>query len=78
MDNMEQDYEARPELDMYEADGVDNLEQNELDLQGRMAAEVELDERERRQMQMGQRRPRAFMDDEFDDDQDEILHNQLR
>ena len=78
MDNMEQDYEARPELDRYEADGLDDEQQMELSAQGRMAAEVELDERERRQMAMGQRRPRAFLDDEFDDDQDELLHNQLR
>jgi DNA replication licensing factor MCM2 len=75
MDNMEQDYEARPELDRYEADGIDDDMQNELSAQGRMAAEIDLDEQDRRQVAMGTRRPRAFMDDEFDDDQDEILHN---
>lgn len=32
MDDMERDYEARPELDNYEMDGLDEDDQNELSM----------------------------------------------
>jgi hypothetical protein len=35
MDQYENDYEARPELDRYENKGIDEGEQNELDILGR-------------------------------------------
>lgn len=43
-DNMENDYEARPELDNYEAQGIDDIiQQNELSMEGRLEVERRLD-----------------------------------
>lgn len=43
-DNMEGDYEARPELDNYEAQGMDDIiQQNELSMEGRVEVERRLD-----------------------------------
>ena len=43
-DNMENDYEARPELDNYEAQGMDDIiQQNELSMEGRVEVERRLD-----------------------------------
>ena len=43
-DNMENDYEARPELDNYEAQGIDDIiQQNELSMEGRIEVERRLD-----------------------------------
>lgn len=40
MENIEDDYEARPELDRYEQRGLDDqIVQNELSLDGRKAVE---------------------------------------
>ena len=47
-DNMENDYEARPELDNYEAQGIDDIiQQNELSMEGRIEVERRLDQDER-------------------------------
>jgi len=75
---MERDYEARPELDRYENDGLDNEDQNELDFLGRQAVEQQLNYEEHKGNQRRARIPGAFMDDEYDDDQDEVMHNQMR
>jgi DNA replication licensing factor MCM2 len=72
MDDMERDYEARPELDNYEMDGLDEDDQNELSMNQRMNVDKRL-EQEDRLRQLG-RRPGALMDEEFDED-DEVLHN---
>jgi hypothetical protein len=74
MDNMEQDYEERPELDRYDLDQLDDEEQNELSMAGRMQVDEQLN-REERMHQLG-RRPGALMDEE-DEDDEEIL-NQMR
>jgi hypothetical protein len=43
-DNMENDYEARPELDNYEAQGMDDIiQQNELSMEGRIEVDRRLD-----------------------------------
>jgi DNA replication licensing factor MCM2 len=75
LDNMEQDYEERPELDRYEEDGLDDDDQNELSLEGRMQVDKRLDQ-EARMRQLG-RRPGALMDEEYEED-DEMLQNQIR
>ena len=75
MDNMEADYEANPLLDNYEAVGIDEDEQNELSMNQRMQVDERLDKEERLQ-KLG-RRPGALMEDEYDED-DEMLHNQMR
>jgi hypothetical protein len=56
------DYEARPELDRYEMDGIDDEEQAILDIETRRQAELEI-ERQRRNAQRVERRPAAFMSD---------------
>lgn len=78
IEGMERDYEARPELDRYENDGLDNEDQNELDFLGRQAVEQQLNYEEHKGNQRRARIPGAFMDDEYDDDQDEVMHNQMR
>jgi hypothetical protein len=41
---MENDYEARPELDNYEAQGMDDIiQQNELSMEGRIEVDRRLD-----------------------------------
>ena len=75
MDDMEKDYEARPELDNYEMDGLDEDDQQELSMNARMNIDNRL-EQEDRLRQLG-RRPGALMDEEFDEE-DEVLHNQIR
>jgi DNA replication licensing factor MCM2 len=72
MDDMEKDYEERPELDRYEMDGLDDDDQNELSMGERMQVDKRLDQEERMR-QLG-RRPGALMDEEYDED-DEMLHN---
>jgi hypothetical protein len=72
MENIEADYEARPELDRYEDRGIDNqIIQNELSLDGRREVEERLEREER--FRMAGRRPGAFIDDEYEEDQDEVM-----
>ena len=71
MDNMEQDYEANPVLDNYEAIGIDEDDQIELSMNQRMQVDQRLEQEER--MQRVGRRPGALMDEEYDED-DELLH----
>lgn len=75
MDDMERDYEARPELDRYEMDGIDEDDQQELSMNERMNVDRRLDQEERMR-QLG-RRPGALIEEEFDEE-DEVLHNQIR
>jgi DNA replication licensing factor MCM2 len=75
MDDMERDYEARPELDRYDMEGLDEDDQRELSMTGRMQVDQQLN-REERMQQIG-RRPGALMHEEFDDE-DEDMHNQIR
>jgi hypothetical protein len=56
-------------------DGLDEDDQNELSMNQRMNVDKRL-EQEDRLRQLG-RRPGALMDEEFDED-DELLHNQIR
>lgn len=77
MENMDRDYEKRSELDNYEAAGIDDENQIELDMNARQDVERRLDQEERlRQNMQGRRRPVGF-DDELEDD-DEEMHRELR
>lgn len=75
MDNMEADYEANPVLDNYENVGIDEDDQHELSMNQRMEVDQRLDQQDRLQ-KLG-RRPGALIDEEYDED-DEMLHNQMR
>lgn len=46
MNNIEDDYKAVPELDEYEAEGIDEEDVDEIDPEARHLADRELDERE--------------------------------
>lgn len=47
MDDMEADYQARPEMDRYESEGIDDdYDLNELSAQGRMLVDEDLFRRE--------------------------------
>lgn len=70
---MEKDYEARPELDIYEAQGIDDLVgADELSQEGRMEVDRRLDQEERLRQNMQGRRPGALLDDE--DEEDELVN----
>lgn len=77
IEGMDRDYQANNELDFYEEAGLDNEEQAELNLVDRMQVDQELERQERAKMYMGKRMPGAFMDDEFDEDENEI-HAEMR
>ena len=67
---MDRDYEHRPELDRYDARGIDDQLQQELSLDGRAHAEEDLNQQDR--YRAAGRRPNAFManDDDFDDEEE--------
>ena len=72
MENMEKDYEAKPELDRYESEGIDDEgDQAELGYQQRREIERQMDQEARMRAQKG-RRAGAFMDDEEYSEDDEI------
>ena len=50
MDNMEADYDARPELDNYEQDGLDEGTQQELSMDARFEVDRKLEQEERRRI----------------------------
>ena len=75
---MEKDYQANDELDRYEHVGLDNESQQELSLNARMQADQEMERQERAKLNMAHRRPGAFNDEELEDDENEILHNEMR
>lgn len=56
------DYEARPELDRYENDGIDDSEQEMIDIETRRQAELAM-ERQNRNTSRLARQPAAFMSD---------------
>uniref|UniRef100_A0A7S0WTV5 DNA replication licensing factor MCM2 n=1 Tax=Chlamydomonas leiostraca TaxID=1034604 RepID=A0A7S0WTV5_9CHLO len=73
LENMEQDYRSMDHLDNYEADGVDDDVEEELDEEGqlaaRAAAEAELNRRDRKQGKRGARGMPGFLaGDETEDD----------
>ena len=74
---MEDDYNAVPELDNYEAQGIDDLVQSELSLEGRAEVDRKLEQEQRLQANMQGRRPGALMDNE-DDEEDELIQQQIR
>jgi len=78
MDDMEKDYQGNEQLDKYENEGLDNDNQNELNIHDRLAVDQELDLQERKKATMGQRRAGALMEDEFGDEDDELIHNEIR
>eukprot|EP00899_Mesostigma_viride_P005892 jgi/Mesvir1/15303/Mv06512-RA.1 len=69
-DDMMDDYEARPHLDKYEEEGLDDEEgQAPLDAEARMQAEREMERRDRREGVLGGRRlPSALADLDAEDD----------
>ena len=78
-ENMEDDYQARPELDQYDEVGIDDQgEQEELSVNQRMEINRRLDQEERMRANMQGRRAAALMDDEFEDDDNEVINNQMR
>lgn len=72
LENMDRDYEHRPELDRYDARGIDDQLQQELSLDGRAHAEEDLAQQDR--YRQAGRRPNAFMANDDDlDDEEEVL-----
>ena len=72
MENIEADYLANPHLDRYEERGIDDqILHNELSAGARAEVEERLERDDR--LRMAGRRPGAFMDDEYEEDQDEVL-----
>ena len=68
-DNFERDYRPRPELDVYEADMLDDSAVSELSLGERIAAEAEMRDRDRDEgRRLGRMRRGLDMYDETDDD----------
>jgi len=77
MEHMEQDYENRPELDQYELAGIDDEAQNELPMNERMQIDQDLDRQERANQLRGRRIPGAFMDEEMEQSDDQMVAQQL-
>jgi DNA replication licensing factor MCM2 len=72
LENMEDDYQEKPELDRYEADGLDDEgDHAELDYQQRREIERNMDQDARMRQQRG-RRAGAFMDDNEYSENEEI------
>ena len=79
MENMEDDYQAVAELDNYEAQGIDDiLEQNELSHEGRAEVDRRLDQEERLRANMQGRRPGALYENDEDDEENELVNQQIR
>ena len=75
---MEDDYQARPELDQYDDAGIDdNRDQEELSMNQRLDIDQRLDQQERMRAAMTGRRAAALMDDEYEDDE-EMMNNEMR
>ncbi|ESO07377.1 hypothetical protein HELRODRAFT_191161 [Helobdella robusta] len=71
-DNMERDYRAIPELDRYEADGLDeNDDLSDLSMNDRLAAEREMRQRDRDELAATGRMRPGLLYDESDDEDDE-------
>ena len=70
MENMEQDYQARPELDQFEDVGMDDDDHQELSYGARQEVDRRLNAEDRIKMLAGNRKmPGAFAEDmEGDDD----------
>eukprot|EP00347_Sterkiella_histriomuscorum_P014795 403359496 len=72
LDGMEDDYKAKPELDQYEAEGLDEEEQVELDPHLRRKVDQELNQQDRivqREKKLNQRRlPAALESEELNDE----------
>lgn len=78
MDGMEADYQAKPEMDRYENQGIDDdNDLNELSVQGRMLVDEDLLRREQQQ-KYGNRRAGAFANDEYDEDDEERMAHMKR
>ena len=72
------DYQAKPELDQYEADGIDDDgEHQQIDYRERMELERKMNQEERMRQLKG-RRAGAFMDDEEYSDGDMDIARQMR
>ena len=78
MENMEGDYNAVPELDRYDNVGIDDDQQQELSMQGRLDVDRQLERQDRLAQGMQGRRAAAMMDDEYEDDDDQLLNDQMR
>jgi hypothetical protein len=77
-ENMEDDYEARPELDRYDDVGIDDQAgHDELSLNQRLDVDQRLEREGRMRAAMQGRRAAALVDDEYDDDED-LLNNEMR
>ena len=76
---MEDDYQARPELDQYDEVGIDDQDgHEELSMNQRGEINRRLDQEERMRANMQGRRAAALMDDEYEDDENEVINNQMR
>jgi hypothetical protein len=75
LENMEDDYAAKPGMDAYDDDQIDDNPQRELSYDARVAVEHRLNQEDRlREMaNTGRRMPGAFADDvDIDDDHEEM------
>jgi DNA replication licensing factor MCM2 len=70
------DYEAKPELDKYEQDGLDDDEQDELGYRERRAADIQMNQQYQRENKMKSRRPGAFNDEDYDEN--DVVMREMR
>ena len=75
---MEADYQAKPEMDRYDNEGIDDENDlNELSAEGRMLVEEDLLRRDQ-ETRYGNRRAGAFAHDEYEEDDEERMANMKR
>ena len=67
---MEADYNNVAELDQYDDVGIDNENQEELSVNERIEVDRRLAQEDRMRANMQGRRPGAFLDDEFENDEE--------
>ena len=67
---MEADYNQVAQLDQYDDVGIDNEGQEELSVNERNEVDRRLAQEDRMRANMQGRRPGAFMDDEFENDEE--------
>ena len=79
MENMEKDYEPKPELDDYEEEGLDEGEYSEMDAEERKKADEEMYKRDVERMKESGRLPRAVIDEyEFSDEEEQLERRKMR
>ncbi|OLL26619.1 DNA replication licensing factor mcm2 [Neolecta irregularis DAH-3] len=78
-EDMLKDYDANPQMDLYDEEGLDEENYDELDPASRKAVEAKLRKRDAAlAREAGQRRPAAFLDEDEDEEIDLGVHRRRR